>query len=171
MIIAFSGWRGIPRNFDNQMEIRDAAAETLCDLFVAHPDARYRVGDNPAGWDESIRKLWLTQRNRNGWYHPQLWGRRSLDRTWVAEWSKLGLRAGPERSRAMLRGDGSGDPVDGFADLLVALPQPGVRRQGSGTWAAIDIAAELEIPTMIIPLRPARRSFDRGARRLSILPA
>lgn len=160
MIIVLSGWRGTS-TVDCQVEISDATADILRRLFIHFPDARYRVGNNPAGFDSAVNALWIKQRYRAGWYWPQVFGRRSLDRTWVAEWNKHGKAAGPLRNLAMMRGDGTADDTHGFAHLLVAMPEPGRRRPHSGTWDTIDAAAECGVDTLIVPLRPARLPFGQ----------
>lgn len=75
-----------------------------------------------------------------------------------ADWYRLGKKAGYQRNHAMLIGDfttarsHNAHPTQPGvpADMLLAFPQPGKRRLGSGTWLCIDQAFELGI-TVEIP--------------------
>lgn len=164
MIIVLSGWRG-NHTVLSQVEIREAVADMLCRLFVHFPDAEYRVGDCPTGVDAAVRRLWDLQGSKTGWYRPQVSGRRRLAPPYRADWGAAGRRAGPERNRAMLRGDGTDDLVTGFASALYAMPEPGPRKPVSGTWTCMEIASELGVSFTSVPLRPAH-----GQDRLPHLP-
>jgi hypothetical protein len=172
MIIVLSGWRGITDRREKEKTaeanhlIIEACAEVLRGLFLKWPDGHYRVGDCKTGIDDCVRYLWNRQNDRNGWLRgDRLPGSRTLDTHWVADFrGPLGKAAGPDRNRRMLVGDGGSDDRTGIAHLLVAMPEPGPRREGSGTWSAISIAHELGIPTLIEPL--AMRHRHLGGDRL-----
>lgn len=62
--------------------------------------------------------------------------------------------AGPWRNRRMLTG--TGDPVTGIAQLLLAFPNPAqgsARIPGSGTWGCMGSAVEMGIEVLVPPYR------------------
>lgn len=155
MIISLSGWRGPENDQANQVAIGHAARDILGTLFLHFPEAHYRIGDCPNGFDAWIRALWDGQQE---WHEPLLqrsepYGRRDLE-IFTAEWGELGPAAGPIRNGHMLDGDKTADPKHGTAHLLIALPKPGLRMPRSGTWSCVDAAVKRSIPVHICPLFP-----------------
>lgn len=104
-----------------------------------------RVGDAPGG--DAITYDWCRQHSL------------SYDigyKVFRADWDRYGRGkgspAGPIRNKQMLTGEG--DPVAGYADLLLGFPRTDGARitvPGSGTWGCVIMAAELGIKVEIPP--------------------
>lgn len=141
MILAVSGWR--------KWNDADFIAEEMAKM-QQRGYTRLRVGDS-GGADEIawnlafIAPVWVVT-NR-------------FKATWRDQFGRYDNAAGFKRNHAMLTGDfgtsGEGTAprlsVDSgvHADLLLAFPQPGKRRPGSGTWLCIEQATQLGIAVYI----------------------
>jgi hypothetical protein len=125
MILAVSGWRGWT---DHIFVIRQLRG--YVDMYG--PSLYIRVGD-ATGVDEMTRAWLKFQADTRGIYISHT--------VYYADWEKHGRpAAGPIRNRQMLRGEGPNDlDPNVHADVLLAMPQPGVkmRSPGSGTVGCI----------------------------------
>jgi len=133
MIIAVTGWRGYTDAafIRNQLMIYNSLR--ACSM---HGPLHVRVGD--ALGADAITLRWCLENKVS--HH-----------VFYADWGNSQLRAGPQRNRRMLRGDG--DRVAGRTGLLMAFPRPGgpaIRVPGSGTWGccieAYQQGIRVEIP-------------------------
>lgn len=127
MIVAVSGWRLNKHTVSiwSTLIMRVARAFEVDHLYL-------RGGDCPTGTDEHLRQYLYQQQVGYSRYH--------------ARWDQRGPAAGPIRNGKMLRGESRFDSYAGQqAHLLLAFPEPGPRKPGSGTWNCADQARDLGI--------------------------
>lgn len=147
MILTVSGWRDWARCCDP----RFVTYQLNRYLSLYGASLHMRVGD--ADGVDRITRDWLfeDEQQRSGITYQ----------VYRAEWGKHGRpAAGPIRNGEMLRGRNPLDPYRSqLADILLALPEPGVKMQspGSGTTGCLIEAHSLGITVDI----PGYRGFKR----------
>lgn len=133
MIIATTGWRHYTDATFIRVQLMRYNSQRMIDNYGP---LHVRVGD--AAGADSIVVNWCRE---NGISYQ----------VFYAAWD-TDLRAGPERNRRMLKGEG--DPVTGPTKLLLAFPRvggPPIRIPGSGTWGCVIQASQLSIQVEIPP--------------------
>lgn len=167
MIIVLSAWRGPTKDPSrkvralSQERIDEACTEVVDHLLRNFVGVTIRYGDCPTGGDAAFHRLLSNPRVQR-----RLRGHNSEAQRFVANWDLPPKGSGgPIRNRAMLDGDRTFDPYKGVAHQLIALPEPGGRKERSGTWDCIDAAIERMIPIHLVHLGNPAMYTVAGLRR------